>query len=300
MIQGTVPLRSSESLVFNKLEAISPLDGRYSNSLKDLAAYFSEAALIRYRLYIEIEYIIALSLEKKIKELPPFSKSEQGRLRKIYQNFNSDSAQQIKDIESITNHDVKAVEYYIQKKVKRSLKPWVHFALTSEDINNLSFSLMWKHGLNQVYLPLLQSVNKELKKLSRKYKKTSMLSLTHGQAATPATFGKEMAVFFARIDRQIDQLKKHNFLGKMGGATGTWSAQMAAYPKVNWVQFSTRFIKALGLEPNLLTTQIESHDSLSESYHQMVRVNNILTDLCRDMWSYISSCLLYTSPSPRD
>ena len=292
MIQGTVPLRSSESLVFNKLEAISPLDGRYSNSLKDLAAYFSEAALIRYRLYIEIEYIIALSLEKKIKELPPFSKSEQGRLRKIYQNFNSDSAQQIKDIESITNHDVKAVEYYIQKKVKRSLKPWVHFALTSEDINNLSFSLMWKHGLNQVYLPLLQSVNKELKKLSRKYKKTSMLSLTHGQAATPTTFGKEMAVFFARIDRQIDQLKKHNFLGKMGGATGTWSAQMTAYPKVNWVQFSTRFIKALGLEPNLLTTQIESHDSLSESYHQMVRVNNILTDLCRDMWSYISRGIL--------
>ena len=292
MILGTVPSRSSGSLVLNKLGALSPLDGRYGDSLKDLTAYFSEAALMRYRLYVEIEYLIALSFEKEIKELPRFSKEEQVRLRKVYQNFNSAGAEKIKEIESTTNHDVKAVEYYIQKKIKRSLGPWVHFALTSEDINNLAFSLMWQHGLKQVYLPLLQSVNKELKKLSRKYKKTSMLALTHGQAATPTTFGKEMAVFCARLNRQIGQLKKHNFLGKFGGATGTWSAQTAAYPKVDWLRFSTRFIKALGLEPNLLTTQIESHDSLSESYHQMVRVNNILTDLCRDMWSYISRGIL--------
>jgi adenylosuccinate lyase len=151
---------------------------------------------------------------------------------------------------------------------------------------------MWQDGLKRVYLPTLLSLNKELKKLARRYKGASMLALTHGQSATPTTFGKELAVFCARLDRQISQMKSQSLLGKFGGATGTWSAHMTAYPKVNWLNFSERFIKKLGLEPNLITTQIEPHDSLAESFHQVVRVNSILTDLCRDMWSYISRGIL--------
>ena len=147
---------------------------------------------------------------------------------------------------------------------------------------------MWQDGLKQVYVPALQSVNNLLKGLAKKYKNTSMLALTHGQPATPTTFGKEFAVFYVRLDRQIQQINSNILLGKFGGATGTWSAQTAAYPKVNWIQFSSRFIKLIGLKPNLITTQIEPHDSLVESYHQVVRINSILTDLCQDMWSYIS------------
>lgn len=274
------------------LNAVSPLDGRYCSSVKDLSTYFSESALMRYRLQVEIEYLIALGREKSIKEFPPFSKGEQTRLRKIYQNFNSTGAEKVKEIEATTNHDVKAIEYYIQGKIRKSLHPWIHFSLTSEDVNNLSFSLMWQDGLNLVYLPVLQSVNKELKKIARKYKNASMLALTHGQPATPTTLGKELAVFCARLDRQIDQIKTHKLLGKFGGATGTWSAHMVAYPKTNWISFASKFIKSFGLEPNLVTTQIESHDSAVESYHQVVRVNSILADLCRDMWSYISRGIL--------
>ena len=248
--------------------------------------------LMRYRLKVEIEYLIALGKEKSIKELGAFSKDEQTRLRKIYLNFNSAGAEKVKEIETITNHDVKAIEYYIQGKVKKALHPWIHFALTSEDVNNLSYSLMWQDGLKQVYLSALHSVNKELKKLARKYKNESMLALTHGQPATPTTFGKELAVFCARLDRQVHQIKSHKLMGKFGGATGTWSAHMAAYQKINWISFASKFIKSLGLDPNLITTQIEPHDSAAESYHQVVRVNSILTDLCRDMWVYISRDIL--------
>jgi len=274
--------------VYNQLSALSPLDGRYGNSVKDLAAYFSEAALMRYRLYVEIEYLIALSYEKQIKDLPVFSKNEQARLRRTYQDFNSAGAKKIKDIETTTNHDVKAIEYYIRGKIKKSLHPWIHFALTSEDVNNLAYSLMWQHGLKHIYLVKLQLVFKELRKMAKKHKAAPMLSFTHGQPATPTTFGKEMAVFCSRLNQQINQLKTHKLLGKFSGATGTWSAHLSAYPKVNWIRFSSRFIKALGLEPNLLTTQIESHDSTAESYQQVVRVNTILTDLCKDLWFYIS------------
>ena len=276
----------------NTLNTISPLDGRYANSVNDLCPYFSEMALMQYRLKVEVEYLIALGNEKSIKDLPAFPNDEQTRLRKIYQNFNLTGAEKIKEIESTTNHDVKAVEYYIQTKVKKALHPWIHFALTSEDVNNLSYALMWQDGLKQVYLPALQYVNKELKKLVRKYKNASMLALTHGQPATPTTFGKELAVFCARLGRQIDQIKSHSLLGKFGGATGTWSAHIAAYPKTNWTRFAEKFIKSLGLTPNLITTQIEPHDSAAESYHQVIRVNSILTDLCRDMWSYISRGVL--------
>ena len=274
--------------MYNQLSALSPLDGRYGNSVKDLAPYFSEAALMRYRLYVEIEYLIALSYEKQIKDLPVFSKNEQARLRRTYQDFNSAGAKKIKDIETTTNHDVKAIEYYIRGKIKKSLHPWIHFALTSEDVNNLAYSLMWQHGLKHIYLVRLQLVFKELRKMAKKHKAAPMLSFTHGQPATPTTFGKEMAVFCSRLNQQINQLKTHKLLGKFSGATGTWSAHLSAYPKVNWIRFSSRFIKALGLEPNLLTTQIESHDSTAESYQQVVRVNTILTDLCKDLWFYIS------------
>ena len=276
----------------NTLSNISPLDGRYANSIAELSKYFSESALMGYRLKVEIEYLIALSNEKSINDLPPFSKDEQERLRKIYQNFNLVGAEKVKEIEATTNHDVKAIEYYIQGKVKKLLHPWIHFALTSEDVNNLSYSLMWQDGLKQVYQSSLQSVNKKLKKLARKYKEASMLALTHGQPATPTTFGKELAVFYSRLDRQIGQIKSHILLGKFSGATGTWSAHVAAYPNGNWRRFASKFIKSLGLKPNLITTQIESHDSLAESFHQVVRINSILTDLCRDMWSYISRGIL--------
>tara|TARA_B100001250_G_C19813426_1_gene796937 strand:- start:1538 stop:2887 length:1350 start_codon:yes stop_codon:yes gene_type:complete len=278
--------------VSNQLNALSPLDGRYNNSVKHLSVYFSEKALMQYRLKVEIEYIIALGNIKSIKSLAPFSKDEQTRLRKIYLNFNRACAEKVKEIEATTNHDVKAIEYYIQGKTKKALHPWIHFALTSEDVNNLSYSLMWQEGVSQVYLPTLQSVNKKLKKLARKYKNASMLALTHGQSATPTTFGKELAVFCARLDRQISQIKNHKLLGKFGGATGTWSAHIAAYPKINWSGFASKFIKSLGLEPNLVTTQIEPHDSLAESCRQVVLVNSILTDLCGDMWSYISRGIL--------
>ena len=270
------------------LNAISPLDGRYRNSVKEISDYFSEHSLIRYRLFVEIEYLIALGDEKSIKELKQFSNNDQKKYRNIYKKFAIKDAAEVKKYEKITNHDVKAIEYFLRDKLKKSLHPWIHFALTSEDVNNLSYSLMWQDGLNKIYLPTLKSVTKNLNELANKYKKTPMLSLTHGQPATPTTFGKEIAVFHSRLNRQINQISTHKLLGKFGGATGTWSAQSIAYPKTDWLKFATKFIKSFGLEPNLITTQIESHDSLVESYHQIIRVNTILTDFCSDIWHYIS------------
>jgi len=278
--------------VYKQLSAISPLDGRYANSVKDLNAFFSEAAIMRYRIYVEIEYLIALSFEKKIKEFPILTKGEIENLRKVYQQFDIESAKKIKQIESETNHDVKAVEYYIQQKIKKSFHPWIHFALTSEDVNNLSYSLMWQHGLKQVYIPLLKSVNNELKNLAKRFKKAPMLSMTHGQPATTTTFGKEIAVFHSRLNRKIYMLKNQKLSGKFSGATGTWSAQLAAYPNVNWPRFSSRFIKSIGLKPNLITTQIEPHDSIVESYQCVSHINSIMKDLCCDMWFYISRGIL--------
>ena len=276
----------------SQLTAVSPLDGRYGSSTKALSKYFSEIALMLYRLKIEIEYLIAISNEKTIYELPLFSKRQLKRLRNIYQKFDNGDAQKIKIIEAQTNHDVKAVEYFIHSKIKKTLHPWVHFALTSEDVNNLAYSLMWQDALKQVYLPQLLLVHKQLKTISKRYKKIPMLALTHGQPATPTTFGKEMAVFYNRLKLQIDQVNKHELMGKFGGATGTWAAHMVAYPKLNWLRFSQRFIKYMGLKPNLVTTQIEPHDSLAENFHQLIRVNHILIDLCRDIWFYISRGIL--------
>ena len=278
--------------MYNQLGALSPLDGRYADSVKDLSVFFSEAALMRYRLYIEIEYLIALSFEKKIKEFSTLAKNQIDELRKVYREFDMDSAKKIKEIEAETNHDVKAIEYYLQQKTDKSFHPWIHFALTSEDVNNLSYSLMWQHGLKQVYIPLLKSVNKELKKLAKRFKNAPMLSMTHGQPATPTTFGKELAVFQSRLNRKIQLLKEHKLFGKFSGATGTWSAHLAAYPDINWTRFSSRFVKSIGLKPNLVTTQIEPHDSMVESYQCISHINSIMKDLCCDMWMYISRGIL--------
>ena len=284
------------------LKAISPLDGRYSKSTKNLSDYFSEHALIRYRTKVEIEYLIALSIEKEIQELKPFSEKDKEKIRKIYTSFNIDDSKRVKAIEVATNHDVKAVEYFIREKLekinKKRLFPWIHFALTSEDINNLSYSLMWQEAFKKEFLPKLNEVIKKLKTISKQFANTPMLSLTHGQSATPTTFGKEIKVFIQRLNRQSSQMKKHTLLGKFSGATGTWAAHSIAYPKVNWLQLTRKFVSSLGLEPNLITTQIEPHDSVVESYHSIIRSNNILTDLCRDIWSYVSRGILKQKKIP--
>jgi len=274
--------------VFSGLGALSPLDGRYYNSAKELNAYFSEAALMQYRIYVEIEYLLALSKQKEIKKRLHIDDKEQSKLRKLYQNFDLNVAKEIKEIEKKINHDVKAIEYYIQNKTRSSLHPWIHFALTSEDVNNISYSLMWKHALEKVYLPSASSLQKKLLGLIIEYRKSPMLSLTHGQPATPTTFGKEIRVFYNRIERQIVRLKKGVLLAKMSGATGTWSAHNIAFASVDWFKFTSKFVTSLGLKPNLVTTQIEPHDSIAESYQNVLRLNLILKDLCQDMWLYIS------------
>ena len=278
------------------LKNISPLDGRYSKSIETLSDYFSESALIKYRIKVEIEYLIHLSRQKEVKELDPISDKDIKRFQKIYNSFSIEDAKRVKAIEVATNHDVKAVEYFIREKLekmkKKRLYPWIHFALTSEDVNNLSYSLMWQDGMKNVFLPEFHQVIKKLNTIAKQFSTTAMLSLTHGQSATPTTFGKELAVFVHRLNRQFEQMKKQQLQGKFGGATGTWAAHYAAYPKMDWLNFSKKFIRSLGLDPNLVTTQIEPHDSVVESYHSMVRVNNILIDLCRDVWFYVSRGIL--------
>ena len=259
-------------------------------------------ALMKYRLMVEVEYLIALAKEKNVKEIKTLSPTNKKKLRGYYQNFSLDDAKAIKKIENTTKHDVKAVEYFLQKKIEetplKNYLPFIHFALTSEDINNLSFSLMWKSGLHNIYLRSLLEISKNLTVMARKYKGTAMLALTHGQTATPTTVGKEIAVVVSRLNRQIKQLKNHNLQGKFGGATGTWGAHVVAYPNVNWLNFSSKFIKSLGLEPNLITVQIEPHDSLAESFQNLIRINTILTDFCRDTWMYISRGILAQKNKP--
>ena len=245
---------------------------------------------------VEIEYLILLSEQREVKDLEPMSETDKQKLRKIYKSFSLVDAKRVKAIEVATNHDVKAVEYYIRERLekmnKKRMFPWIHFALTSEDINNLSYSLMWQEALKIQFIPVLHEVIKKLNSIAKQFSTTPMLSLTHGQSATPTTFGKEISVFVHRLSRQHDQIKKHKLQGKFGGATGTWAAHYVAYPKKDWLQFSKKFITSLGLDPNLVTTQVEPHDSVVESYHSIIRVNNILIDLCRDIWSYVSRGIL--------
>ena len=280
----------------DQLNSISPLDGRYNKDAAVLSHYFSESALMRYRIQIEVEYLIALSNENKISALPQIPKALQSTLRKLYEKFDSRSARRIKKIETQTNHDVKAIEQYISEKLQKinlsKFIPWVHFGLTSEDVNNIAYSLMWQDGIKYVYLPKLNALQKIIMKLSRLYSSVAMLALTHGQAATPTTFGKEMAVFHRRLNKQAAMLKKQCLQGKISGATGNWAAHTVAYPKIDWIRFSGRLVKRFGLDPSPVTTQIEPHDSLAESYHIIARINSILIDFTQDMWLYISRTIL--------
>lgn len=274
------------------LDNISPIDGRYRKDVQDLKLFFSEEALIKYRIKVEIEYLIALCGVVHIKALQPLSSKKKTELRSLYQKFTTKDAKQVKKIEDKTNHDVKAVEYFIREKLDNSgnkkLLPWVHFSLTSEDVNNLAYSLMWRDGLIHVYLPVAKKLIAKIKSLAKNYKDIGLLSMTHGQPASPTTIGKEFAVFHNRLTRQLNYLKEHKLLGKLSGATGTWGAHLIAYPQVNWIKFSEKFIRSLNLEPNLITTQIESHDSLVECYQILTRVNGISIDLCQDIWFYTS------------
>ncbi len=273
------------------LTAISPLDGRYLGKVKELLPIFSEKALFQYRLQVEIEYLIALTQEKKIKEIRILEDKEIKKLRLLYESFSEADAAKIKKIEKITNHDVKAVEYYIKDKFKGTsladLTEFIHFALTSEDVNNIAYSLMLIDGL-WVYKRNLKKLLSELKLFSLKNKNIPLLALTHGQPASPTTIGKELAVFYLRLHSELINLDSIELKGKFSGASGNWNAQRIAYPNIDWLEFSKNYLKALGLEFNSLTTQIEPHDSAANIYHSLIRINSIIKDLDQDIWLYIS------------
>jgi adenylosuccinate lyase len=274
------------------ITSLSPLDGRYESKVAELQQYFSEYALIKYRIIVEISFFMALSSEKEIKEVDPFSNQELSFLSNILHDFNEQEAQKVKDIEQITNHDVKAVEYYLKEKLRQtSLKKYlefIHFACTSEDINNLAYALMIKDALRNIYLPQINILSTEINKLAKKWKNIPMLSRTHGQPASPTTVGKEFKIFAERLLRQINFLNKQEILGKLNGATGNFNAHYVAYPKLNWFKFSEKFIKKLGLTPNLCTSQIEPHDFMAEIFDNIRRINTIILDFDRDLWMYIS------------
>jgi len=280
----------------NTINCLSPLDGRYAEKLASLSGFFSEKALFQYRIKIEVEYLIALAEISELTGLTPFLPEEKSSLRDLYESFSVEDALEIKQIEAETHHDVKAVEYFLQSRLKstlsKSVLPWIHFALTSEDINNLAYALMWQDALKAVYLPKLHFLLNRLRQWAQNNADVPLLAFTHGQPATPTTFGKEMNVFYHRLKRQYNALKNHRLTGKLNGATGTWAAHIIAYPDVDWIQFSKALIVRLGLEPMFITTQVEPNDSAAESYHMLMRVHTILIDFCRDIWSYISRGLL--------
>ncbi|OGI57303.1 adenylosuccinate lyase [Candidatus Nomurabacteria bacterium RIFCSPHIGHO2_02_FULL_37_13] len=277
--------------------AINPLDGRYFKKTRALAPYFSEEALMKYRLMMEGEYLIALSFSRRV-ALRKFTSKEIKIIRNIYEKFDNISYKKIKNIEAVTNHDVKAVEYFIKEKLsKTSLGDsieWVHFALTSEDTNNIAYALMLSDSLEYVLVPRIKKIVLELDVLAKKYKNSPMLARTHGQSASPTTFGKEMKVFAARLEKKLKELAKIKIQAKLNGATGNYNAHVIAYPQVNWLEFSKKFIKSFNknrsqkLETNLITTQIESHDSYVAVFDAIRRINTILIDFNQDIWRYIS------------
>ncbi len=278
---------------YSPLSALSPLDGRYAGQMGELRAFFSEEALFHARTEVEIRYFIALSEEKGVSELPKLNAKQKEELVRFAQDFSVADAERIKEIEKTTRHDVKAVEYFIKEKMKdmRGLDRYlefVHFALTSEDVNNLSYGLLIHDALKYVIVPRLEETLKAIRTLAQSTKSLRLLSLTHGQPATPTTLGKEMEVFALRIERQLKQLKTFRMQGKFGGAVGNFSAHKAAYPEVKWEAFREKFVKGLGLEPLAETTQINPHDDYAELSHLMSRINTILLDFSRDMWLYIA------------
>jgi adenylosuccinate lyase len=273
----------------NTLTAISPVDGRYHHQLHHLDEYFSEYALMKYRLIVESEYFFFLS-QKKFFPLPAAIKKH---IQTIVENFNEDDAQVVKETERITNHDVKAIEYFLKNKLEdvhaENIKEWIHFGLTSQDINNTAIPLLWKHAMEMEYLPALLNLNKQLKLLARQWKAVPMLAKTHGQPASPTILGKEVLVFIERIENQVEQLIQIPFSAKFGGATGNFNAHRVAFPKKDWGKFADGFVEGiLGLHRQQHTTQIEHYDNLAAHFDVLKRINNILIDFCRDMWAYIS------------
>ncbi|MFA5842347.1 MAG: adenylosuccinate lyase [Candidatus Gracilibacteria bacterium] len=275
------------------LFALSPLDGRYTDKTEELCAYFSEGALIRYRVHVEVEWLIHLCNHAKLESTRRLTPAEVKFLRNLYEKFTEKSAQQVKDIEKITNHDVKAVEYFIKEQIKdhchslKDLSEFIHFACTSEDITNLSYGLILKDAVTQSVLPLLDKVLDAVEDLVKKGAKIPMLAHTHGQPASPTIVGKEMLNVKMRLERQKRFLKSQEFLGKINGAVGNWNAHTSAYPEIDWPTVSDAFIKGLGLTPTRYTTQIEPHDFIAELSHTLMRLNTILIDFDRDLWLYI-------------
>jgi adenylosuccinate lyase len=276
-----------------ELDALSPLDGRYRQKVAELADCFSEAALIKYRLQVEVAWFIALSEAEEIIELRPLTPTERSFLHNLVDQFDETTAETVKAIERTTNHDVKAVEYYLKRAMQetslRPLQEFVHFACTSEDINNLAHALMLKKGVGEIWLKTARDTIEAIDGLARRYQIVPMLAHTHGQPASPTTIGKEMAVFSHRLKRQLKYIEAQEYLGKINGAVGNFNAHRVAYPNFNWPTFARKFVEqALGLTYNPLTTQIESHDYMAELFHALVRFNNIILDFDRDIWLYIS------------
>src|SRR6056300_2038092 len=275
-----------------ELSAISPIDGRYRSKTSTLAPYFSEYALIKYRVRIEIEYFIELC-ETGVKPLHPLDQKTKEDLKAVYQNFSEEDAQSIKDIERVTNHDVKAVEYFIKNQFDRlgldNIKEFVHFGLTSQDINNTAIPLSLKEAHLEVVLPILQQLVIEIEKLAESLSDIPMLARTHGQPASPTRLGKEFKVFAVRLHEQISQFESQKFSAKFGGATGNYNAHKVAYPSNNWPEFGRAFVtENLGLHFSYPTTQIEHYDHLAGLFDLYKRINTILIDVSRDVWSYIS------------
>ena len=271
------------------LTAISPLDGRYRSQLQQLGEYFSEYALIKYRVQVEVSYLIFLS-EKKFFTVSPATKKY---LLALIENFNLEDALEIKKIERTTNHDVKAVEYFLKSKLKNAkdaeIREWIHFGLTSQDINNTAIPLLWKHAVEIEYLPFVLNLKKQLAILANQWRNTPMLARTHGQAASPTTLGKEMMVFVERIQNQIELMIQIPFTAKFGGATGNFNAHYVAFPKRDWIKLGNEFVeKKLDLKRQQFTTQIEHYDLLAAQFDCIKRINTILVDFCRDLWTYIS------------
>ena len=271
------------------LTAISPVDGRYRNQLQHLDQYFSEYALIKYRVKVEVEYFLFLSEKKFFK----VSTKLKNQLLKIADEFSIEDAETIKATEKITNHDVKAVEYFLKEKLKQAgaenLQEWIHFGLTSQDINNTAVPLMWKHAVEHEYLPAVINLQHKLHDLALEWKAIPMLARTHGQPASPTMLGKEIMVFVERIDNQVQQFSYIPFTGKFGGATGNFNAHYVAYPKTDWVKLANQFLEEkLKLQRQQYTTQIEHYDLLAAHFDAIKRINTILINLCRDTWTYIS------------
>ena len=276
----------------NALMAVSPIDGRYRKQVEDLSLYFSEYALIKYRVRVEIEYFIALC-ELPLEQLKSFDQANFKALRNIYRNFTTEDAQKVKEIEKVTNHDVKAVEYFIKDEFKKlgieKYGEFVHFGLTSQDINNTSVPLSLLEGIRDAYMPALNEVIAILEDFSKEWENVPMLAHTHGQPASPTRLGKEIYVFVARLKEQLRLLEEVPYSAKFGGATGNFNAHNFAYPNIDWNKFAASFVEGkLGLKRSYPTTQIEHYDNLAALFHNLERINTILIDLARDMWTYIS------------